>query len=93
MNNSELKLDRIRMVKRFLAENGINVYQKDIATVERHGFPIRSDDGGIFDHREIYLVVMKDGKKYEILRETVDAENKFSTGSARMITREIREQN
>lgn len=90
MTNRELKLDRIRMVKRFFAEKGIRVMQKDIADVERHAFPIPSDDGELFEHREIYVVTLKNGDKYAIMRETVDELGNFSTGSAKMVTREIK---
>lgn len=86
MTNKELKIDRIRMVKRFLAEKGIRVLQKDIADVERHAFPIPSDDGEFFEHREIYVVILKNGDKYAIMRETVDENGNFSTASARMVT-------
>ena len=64
---NELTMDRIRIAKMLLAEKGIKVFQKDIKKVEKHGFPIPSDDGELFDHREIWLVVMKSGKRYEIL--------------------------
>ena len=91
MTNAELRKDRIRMAKRFFAEKGIKVFQKDIAAVERHGFEIPSQDGELFEHREIYFVLMKNGKKFAIMRETVDAFGEFSTASAKMITKEIRE--
>lgn len=91
MTNAELRKARIRMAKRFFAEKGINVFQKDIAAVERHGFEIPSQDGELFEHREIYIVKMKNGKTYAIMRETVDASGEFSTASAKMITRDIRE--
>lgn len=88
---NELTMDRIRIAKRLLAEKDIKVFQKDIKKVERHGFPIPSDDGELFDHREIWLVVMKSGKRYEILRETVDENGKFSTGSAKYVVQGIKE--
>lgn len=88
---NELTMDRIRIAKRLLAEKGIKVFQKDIKKVEKHGFPIPSDDGELFDHREIWLVVMKSGKRYEILRETVDENGKFSTGSAKYVVQGVRE--
>lgn len=88
---NELTMDRIRIAKRLLAEKGIKVFQKDIKKVEKHGFPIPSDDGELFDHREIWLVVMKSGKRYEILRETVDENGKFSTGSAKYVVQDVRE--
>lgn len=90
MNNAEIKMDRIRMAKRFFQENGMKVFQKDIYSVTPHFFNIQSDDGHPFDHRIIYSILMKNGDRFEILRETVDANGEFSTGSARMITREIR---
>lgn len=88
---NELTMDRIRIAKRLLAEKGIKVFQKDIKKVEKHGFPIPSDDGELFDHREIWLVEMKSGKSYEILRETVDENGKFSTGSAKYVVQGIKE--
>lgn len=88
---NELTMDRIRIAKMLLAEKGIKVFQKDIKKVEKHGFPIPSDDGELFDHREIWLVVMKSGKRYEILRETVDENGKFSTGSAKYVVQDVRE--
>ena len=88
---NELTMDRIRIAKRLLAEKGIKVFQKDIKKVEKHGFPIPSDDGELFDHREIWLVEMKSGKRYEILRETVDENGKFSTGSAKYVVQGVRE--
>lgn len=91
MTKRELNLDRVRMAKRFLAEKGVKVYQKDIAAVEKHGFPMPSEDGTLFEHREAWLVVMKDGKRYEILRETVDENGDFSLASARFKVQYIRE--
>ena len=88
---NELTMDRIRIAKMLLAEKDIKVFQKDIEKVEKHGFPIPSDDGELFDHREIWLVVMKSGKRYEILRETVDENGKFSTGSAKYVVQGVRE--
>lgn len=88
---NELTMDRIRIAKRLLAEKDIKVFQKDIKKVEKHGFPIPSDDGELFDHREIWLVEMKSGKRYEILRETVDENGKFSTGSAKLVVQGARE--
>ena len=88
---NELTMDRIRIAKMLLAEKDIKVFQKDIKKVEKHGFPIPSDDGELFDHREIWLVVMKNGKRYEILRETVDENGKFSTGSAKLVVQGVRE--
>ena len=88
---NELTMDRIRIAKMLLAEKDIKVFQKDIKKVEKHGFPIPSDDGELFDHREIWLVVMKSGKRYEILRETVDENGKFSTGSAKLVVQGVRE--
>lgn len=84
-------IERIRIAKNLLAEKEIKVYQKDIARVECHGFPIPSEDGTIFEHREVWLVEMKNGKKYEILRETVDANGEFSIGSARFKVQKVRE--
>ena len=88
---NELTMDRIRIAKMLLAEKDIKVFQKDIKKVEKHGFPIPSDDGELFDHREIWLVEMKSGKRYEILRETVDENGKFSTGSAKYVVQGVRE--
>ena len=88
---NKLTMDRIRIAKMLLAEKGIKVFQKDIKKVEKHGFPIPSDDGELFDHREIWLVEMKSGKRYEILRETVDENGKFSTGSAKLVVQGVRE--
>ena len=88
---NELTMDRIRIAKMLLAEKDIKVFQKDIKKVEKHGFPIPSDDGELFDHREIWLVEMKSGKRYEILRETVDENGKFSTGSAKLVVQGVRE--
>ena len=88
---NELTMDRIRIAKMLLAEKGIKAFQKDIKKVEKHGFPIPSDDGELFDHREIWLVEMKSGKRYEILRETVDENGKFSTGSAKLVVQSVRE--
>ena len=88
---NELTMDRIRIAKRLLDEKGIKVFQKDIKKVKKHGFPIPSDDGKLFDHREIWLVEMKSGKRYEILRETVDENGKFSTGSAKYVVQGVRE--
>lgn len=84
-------IERIRIAKNLLAEKHIKVYQKDIARAERHGFPIPSEDGTIFEHREVWLVEMKNGKKYEILRETVGVNGKFSIGSALFKVQEVRE--
>ena len=67
------------------------VFQKDIKKVEKHGFPIPSDDGELFDHREIWLVEMKSGKDTRFLRETVDENGKFSTGSAKYVVQGVRE--
>ena len=88
---NKLTMDRIRIAKMLLAEKDIKVFQKDIKKVEKHGFPIPSDDGELFDHREIWLVEMKSGKRYEILRETVDENGKFSTGSAKYVVQDVRE--
>ena len=88
---NELTMDRIRIAKMLLAEKGIKVFQKDNKKVEKHGFPIPSDDGELFDHREIWLVEMKSGKRYENLRETVDENGKFSTGSAKYVVQGVRE--
>lgn len=88
---NELTMDRIRIAKMLLAEKDIKVFQKDIKKVEKHGFPIPSDDRELFDHREIWLVEMKSGKRYEILRETVDENGKFSTGSAKLVVQGVRE--
>ena len=88
---NEIKMNRIRMAKRFLEEKGIKVYQKDIKNVVRHGFSIASPDGEMFDHREMYLVEMKDGKKYEILRETVNENGAFSLESGRYVVKDVRE--
>ena len=91
MTNAELRKDRIRMAKRFFAEKDIKVFQKDIAAVERRGFEIPSQDGELFEHREIYIVTMKNGKTYAIKRETVNAFGEFSTASGKFKTTDIME--
>lgn len=86
----ELEKDRAEMCQRFLAEKDINVSLKDIARVIRHAFPIASPDGEYYDHREIYLVELQNGERYEIMRETVNESGAFSLDSAKMITRTVR---
>ena len=85
-----------KMAKSILADEGIKVFQKDIKTVTIHPVTVIDHTVGEgltdrFAHREIILVEMKDGKKYEILRETVDKEGNFSTNSAKFTTKEVRE--
>ena len=86
-----------KMAKSILADAGIKVYQKDIEKVDIHHVGVVEHKVGeglepdYFSHRDIILVEMADGKRYEILRETVDAEGNFSTMSAKMITKEVRE--
>lgn len=85
-----------KMAKSILADEGIKVFQKDIKKVTIHPVTVIDHTVGEgltdrFAHREIILVEMKDGKKYEILRETVDKEGKFSTNSAKFTTKEVRE--
>ena len=85
-----------KIAKSILADAGIKVYQKDIERVDIHHVGVVEHEVGEghkpdhFSHRDIILVEMQSGKRYEILRETVDAEGNFSTNSAKMITREVR---
>lgn len=85
-----------RMAKNLLAEQGIKIFIKDIKTVEIHPVTVVSHNVGEglapdrFSHRDIVVVLMKDGTGYQILRETVDKDGNFSTNSARFITREVR---
>lgn len=85
-----------KMAKSILADEGIKVFQKDIKKVTIHPVTVINHTVGEgltdrFAHREIILVEMKDGKRYEILRETVDKDGNFSSDSARFITREVKE--
>lgn len=86
-----------KMAKSILADEGIKVFQKDIKDVKIHPVTVIDHKVGEglendrFAHREIILVEMNDGKRYEILRETVDKEGKFSTNSAKFVTKEVRE--
>ena len=84
-----------RLAKAYLADKGIKVFQKDMDAVDRfYSTAVRRNTGhgtyDIFNHREIYVVFMKDGTQYEILRETVDRDGNFSTNSAKFITRSVR---
>lgn len=86
-----------KMAKSILADAGIKVYQKDIKKVDIHHVGVVEHEVGeglkpdYFSHRDIILVEMQDGKRYEILRETVDENGDFSTMSAKMVTKEVKE--
>ena len=84
-----MKIEKIRMAKRVLADGGVNVYQKDIKDVIEHKFNMESPDGEVFPHRYIYRIEMKNGTIYEVLRETVDKNGKFSLESARFKTQSV----
>ena len=85
-----------KMAKSILADAGIKVYQKDIKKVDVHHVSVVEHKVGeglapdYFSHRDIVLVEMKDGKRYEVLRETVDEDGNFSTESAKFVTKEVR---
>lgn len=85
-----------RIAKSILAEQGIKVFQKDIKNVAVHPMTVIRHEVGKdlepdhFSHRDIILVEMNDGTRYEILRETVDNDGNFSINSARFVTREVR---
>lgn len=83
-----------RLAKRYLADKGIKVFQKDIAnvTVKEAGRVFHHIGHGLgeyFNHRDIYTVDMKDGTKFEFMRETVDENGEYSTNSARFVTRDV----
>lgn len=82
--------DKQRIAKAILEDNNIKVWQKDIDKVVICPIYMISDDGGKFPHRELYKIIMKDGIMYEVTRETVDADGKFSKGSAKYATKEVR---
>ena len=86
-----------KMAKNILADAGIKVYQKDIKKVNIHHVGVVEHEVGeglkpdYFSHRDIILVEMQDGKRYEILRETVDENGNFSTDSAKFVVRDLKE--
>lgn len=82
-----MKREDMKMAKKALADAGIKVFQKDMKDVTIHKLNI-SD---YVAHRRIYRVEMLNGKVYEAIQETVDADDHFSLDSARYITREARE--
>lgn len=79
-----------KMAKSILAGEGIKVFQKDIKRVDIKNVTVIDHDGDRFPHRQIVMVEMNDGTRYDILRETVDKDGNFSTMSAKMVTREVR---
>lgn len=79
-----------KMAKLILADEGINVFQKDIKRVDIKNVTVVEHDSDPFPHRQILIVLMNDGTRYDILRETVDKDGNFSTLSAKMVTREVR---
>lgn len=86
-----------RYGKTILEEMGINVAERDIKSVSTHAVTIIEHEisngtlpPDLYSHRDIVLIEMKDGTKYEALRETVDKDGNFSTDSAKRITREVR---
>lgn len=76
-----------RIAKAAFNDAGMKVYQKDMKEVIIHNMMVED----YFPHRRIFRVEMNDGRSYEMLQETVDKDNNFSMGSARYITREVRE--
>lgn len=83
-----------RLVKRYLADKGIKILQKDIkaVTVKEAGrvfHRITQGNGEYFNHRDIYTVDMKDGTRFEFMRETVDENGEYSTNSAMFVTRDV----
>lgn len=94
INKEVIKMAKIedkRIAKIVLANGGVKVFQKDIKNVIVHHINMESEDGEIFPHRIIYRVEMNNGVIYEAIQETVDNNGNFSLGSAKFITREIRE--
>ena len=79
-----------KMAKLILADEGIKVFQKDIKRVEIKNVTVIDHDGDRVPHRQIVMVEMNNGTRYDILRETVDSDGNFSTMSAKMVTREVR---
>lgn len=84
------KREKIRIAKVILADGGIKIWQKYIQDVKINNIYMTSNDGGTFPHRVIYRIIMKDGIMYEATQETVDEDGKFSRGSSKFITKEIR---
>lgn len=79
-----------KMAKLILTDEGIKVFQKDIKKVDIKNVTVIDHDGDRFPHRQIVMVEMNDGTRYDIFRETVDKNGNFSTMSAKMVTREVR---
>ena len=79
-----------KMAKLILADEGIKIFQKDIKRVDIKNVTVIEHDSDPFPHRQIVIVQMNDGTRYDILRETVDKDGHFSTLSAKMVTREVR---
>lgn len=81
------KIEAKRLAKKAFADGGIHINQKDMKDVIIHNMMVED----YFPHRRIFRVEMNDGRSYEMLQETVDKDNNFSMGSAKYITREVRE--
>lgn len=84
-----------RLAKAYLADKGIKIFQKDIASVivKETGIVFHSIGHGLgeyFNHRDVYTVRMKDGTVFEFIRETVDGDGNYSTNSAKFVTRDIK---
>jgi hypothetical protein len=75
-----------RLAKMALNDYGVKLNIKDMkkVTINRLNY----SEG--FAHRRIFLVETINGKRIEILSETVDANGDFSLGSAKFVTRDVR---
>ena len=85
-----MRNDNLRTAKAILAGEGIKVLIKDMKSADFTcllSVPHKNDWD--FCHREVITVKMKSGLCYQILRETVDSEGKFSTLSAKFATRKV----
>lgn len=82
-----------RLVRLYLADEGVKIFQKDIKNIEVNPLDIVRHREGIFEgyfyHKDLYRVEMRDGTVYEFTRETVDENGNYSTNSAYFATRKL----
>lgn len=89
-----MRYESKKLAKAYLADKGIKIFQKDIASVivKEMGIVFHGIGNGLgeyFNHRDVYTVRMKDGTVFEFIRETVDEYGNYSTNSAQFVTRDI----
>lgn len=90
-----MRYESKKLAKTYLADKGIKIFQKDIASVivKEMGIVFHRIGHGLgeyFNHRDVYTVRMKDGTVFEFIRETVDEDGNYSTNSAKFVTRDVR---